>query len=113
MPRFGAFSPLCLALAVAVPAVARAGQEGIGKFELNCVACHGTSLQGVEGQGVNLVTSPFVGRKSVAELVQFLKVGRMPGDPESVAGRAMPAFGWLPETDLAEIAAYVKDRHGP
>ena len=42
----------------------------------------------------------------------FLKVGRMPGDPESVVGRPMPGFAWLPEADLTEIAAYVKGRHG-
>jgi mono/diheme cytochrome c family protein len=102
-----------LAIAAAVPFAVHAGDGESGKFELNCVACHGASLQGVDGQGVNLVTSAFVGRKSVAELVEFLKVGRMPDDPDSVAGRSMPAFGWLPEADLADIATYVKARHGP
>ena len=48
----------------------------------------------------------------IAELVAFLKAGRMPGDPESVAGRPMPGFAWLPEADLAGIAAYIKARHG-
>ena len=82
------------------------------KFELNCVACHGTGLEGVEGLGVSLRDSAFVGGRTVEELVAFLKVGRMPGDPASVAGRPMPGFGWLPEADLAEIAAYLKRRHG-
>lgn len=98
-----------LALAIAGPLPARA--EDNEKFALNCLACHGAELEGVEGLGVSLAESDFVARKSVPELVAFLKVGRMPGDPESVAGRPMPGFGWLPEADLAEIAAYVKSRH--
>jgi mono/diheme cytochrome c family protein len=83
------------------------------KFALNCLACHGAALEGIEGLGVSLADSPFVGRKSVPELVAFLKVGRMPGDPESVSGRPMPGFAWLPEADLVEIATYVKSTHGP
>lgn len=106
-----AFSIATGVAAAAMPAAATA-QPDNEKFALNCVACHGTGLQGVEGLGVNLVTSAFVGRKSVAELVAFLKAGRMPGDPESVVGRPMPGFAWLPEADLTEIATYVKGRHG-
>jgi mono/diheme cytochrome c family protein len=82
------------------------------RYALNCAACHGVALEGVEGLGVSLADSGFVGRKSAPELVAFLKVGRMPGDPESVAGRPMPGFAWLPEADLMEIAAYIKSRHG-
>lgn len=101
-------------IAVGIVAFAGApGAQGNEKFELNCLACHGAGLEGVDGLGVSLIDSAFVGRKSVPELVAFLKVGRMPGDPESVAGRPMPGFGWLPEDDLAEIAAYIKSRHGP
>jgi mono/diheme cytochrome c family protein len=103
------------ALVIAVSLVAFAGApvaQGNEKFELNCLACHGADLEGVEGLGVSLADSAFVGRRSVEQLVAFLKVGRMPGDPDSVAGRPMPGFGWLPEADLAEIAAYIKSRHG-
>jgi mono/diheme cytochrome c family protein len=81
-------------------------------FAANCVACHGPDLKGVQGLGVNLVASKFVAGKSVAQLVAFLKVGRQPGDPASVAGRSMPAFAWLAEADLTAIAAYVKGRNG-
>ena len=103
------------AVVMAVSIVAFAGAAGASaneQFELNCLACHGADLEGIEGLGVSLVDSPFVGRKTVPELVAFLKVGRMPGDPESVAGRSMPGFAWLPEADLAGIAAYIKSRHG-
>ncbi len=93
-------------------ATAARAEEVNGKYALNCIACHGAALEGVEGLGVSLAGSAFVARKSVPELVAFLKVGRMPGDPESVAGRPMPGFAWLPEADLTEIAAYIKARHG-
>jgi len=89
-----------------------AAPEDNEKFALNCLACHGAGLEGVDGLGVSLTDSAFVGRKSVEELVVFLKVGRMPGDIDSVSGRPMPGFSWLPEADLAELAAYIKSRHG-
>jgi mono/diheme cytochrome c family protein len=100
-------------IAVGIAAFAGApGAQGNEKFEINCLACHGADLEGIDGLGVSLAGSAFVGRKSVEELVAFLKVGRMPGDPESVSGRPMPGFAWLPEADLAEIAAYIKARRG-
>jgi mono/diheme cytochrome c family protein len=100
-------------IAVGIVAIAGApGAQGNEKFELNCLACHGAELEGIDGLGVSLTDSAFVGRKSAGELVAFLKVGRMPGDPDSVSGRPMPGFAWLPEADLAEIAAYIKGRHG-
>jgi mono/diheme cytochrome c family protein len=114
--RAGVLSVRAVVIAISLVAAAGAGTaaaDGNEKFALNCLACHGAGLEGVEGLGVSLVDSAFVGRQSVPELVAFLKVGRMPGDPGSVAGRPMPGFGWLPEADLAEIAAYVKSRHGP
>lgn len=104
-----AFGITLAVAAVPIPSAAADNE----KVVLNCVACHGVDLHGVEDLGVNLVTSKFVGSKSVPELVAFLKVGRMPGDPESVAGRPMPGFGWLPEADLTEIATYVKAQRGP
>lgn len=104
---------LMAAALAAVPASAHAdAPEDNEKFALNCLACHGAGLEGVDGLGVSLTDSEFVGRKSVEELVVFLKVGRMPGDMDSVSGRPMPGFSWLPEVDLAEIAAYIKSRHG-
>ena len=99
----------------AVSLVAFAGAalaEDNEKYALNCLACHGAELEGVEGLGASLADSRFVGRKTVGELVTFLKVGRMPGDPESVSGRPMPGFGWLPDAELTEIAEFVKRRQG-
>ena len=81
------------------------------RFLLNCVACHGVQLEGVEGLGPSLARSSFVGRQSVQELVAFLKAGRMPDDPASVSGRSMPGFAWLTEADLVDIATYVKGQN--
>jgi mono/diheme cytochrome c family protein len=81
-------------------------------YTLNCLACHGADLRGLDGAGVPLVGSRFVAARSVDELVAFLKAGRLPDATDSVAGRAMPAFAWLPEPELAAIAAWVKARGG-
>ncbi len=90
----------------AVAAVAEAAASTV--YATNCVACHGADAQGVEGLGLNLVTSQLVADSSVEELVAFLKAGRMPGSPGSVTGVPMPAFAWMPEADLNEVAAYLK-----
>lgn len=106
----GYLSSVGLAMGVATVSVAAAPETE--KFALNCLVCHGADLRGVEGLGVNLFNSTFVGSKSVAELVAFLKVGRLPDDPASVTRRAMPGFAWVAEADLTEIATYIKSRHG-
>ncbi|MEO8224408.1 MAG: c-type cytochrome [Gammaproteobacteria bacterium] len=101
--RFGVAAGM---VAISLTAAAADDNE---KYALNCLACHGSGRQGVQGLGVNLATSRFVGEKSVAELVAFLKAGRSPG----VYGPTpMPAFAWLPEADLTEIATWIKGRDG-
>jgi mono/diheme cytochrome c family protein len=102
-----------LALAAAVPpAAADPAADGETLYTLNCLACHGADLRGLDGSGVPLVGSRFVATRSAGELVAFLKAGRLPDAADSVAGRAMPAFGWLPEAELAAIAAWLKARGG-
>lgn len=96
------------AAAVDTPAV----DPGAAAYATYCIACHGADGAGVEGLGVNLVTSPFVARQSAAALLAFLKAGRLPDDPASVAGRPMPGFGWVPEAELAAIVAHLKSRPG-
>ena len=83
------------------------------RYEESCLACHGVDLKGVEGLGGPLVGNPFVEDRSVAQLVEFLKVGRQSTDAASVSGRPMPGFSWLPPADLEEIAAYIKNPAGP
>lgn len=107
----------CGVLAVLVsvaPALHAAGPADAGAtaYATNCIACHGADLAGVEGLGVNLVTSKFVATRSPDALLAFIKAGRMPDDPATVSGRPMPGFGWLPEAELAAIVAFVKSRNG-
>lgn len=80
-------------------------------YATHCIACHGADLSGIEGLGVSLVDSQFVAGRSTAELVAFVKAGRMPGDPGNVSGGAMPGFSWVPEADLTAIVEFVKARH--
>ena len=110
------FRPALAAATATVLALAAAGvaaePEPNEKYTLNCVACHGADLRGVEGLGVSLVGSPFVAGTATPALVEFLKAGRMPDDPASVSGRPMLGFAWIPEAELVEIAEYVKRQNG-
>lgn len=110
-PATGLAALCLLVLVVAAPGTAAAGPPQNDKYSVSCLACHGADLEGVDELGPALAKSAFVASKSVAELVAFLKVGRMPDDPDSVTGRPMPGFGWVPEAELEEIAAYVKSHN--
>ena len=97
--------------AAAFSVAACAAEADSPEFQQNCVACHGVDAKGVEGLGVNLIESPFVGRTSGKDLVAFIRQGRLPDDPNSRTGRPMPGFSWIPEADLQAIAAFVKSRN--
>jgi mono/diheme cytochrome c family protein len=106
--------PLAAALAAPVAAVSLLAAPAVladnAKYATNCLVCHGADLKGVDQLGVSLVESKFVAGKSEAELVEFLKVGRLPDDPNMLTGRPMPGFSWIAEEELREIAAYVKSQ---
>lgn len=89
-------------------AVAVAGAAAPAVYMTNCVACHGADAQGVEGLGLPLAGSELVAQSSEAEIVEFLKAGRMPGSPDSVTGIPMPSFAWMPQGELEEVAGYLK-----
>jgi len=77
-----------------------------------CASCHGKNLRGLPNNGVDLVASEFVGRKSDAELLAFLKVGRQPFDPESRTKIQMPPRGGNPTLDdakLRDTVAYLRE----
>jgi len=77
-------------------------------FGVHCQSCHGADGKGIEPLGVTLVGSTYVQSKTEAELVAMLKVGRMPGDPDSVKGRVMPGFAWMTDEQLNELAGFLK-----
>lgn len=58
-----------------------------------------------------LVESQYTAGLNSAPLVEFLKVGRMPGQPGSIRNGVMPGFAYLPPEELDAIAAYVKAMH--
>ena len=103
----GAVAIAAAALAIATPAGAADANPA---YNQHCLVCHGTDLQGVANLGVELTDSKFVAVKSVEELTEFLKIGRMPGDPDTVSNGAMPGFAWVSEDELRSIAEFLKSR---
>jgi mono/diheme cytochrome c family protein len=92
----------------AVPVPVPVAGAAAGRFAEYCASCHGGDGRGLPGLGVNLVESAWVGRASPADVSAFLRKGRMPNDPGNTTGRPMPAFEWLGEEALAELARELK-----
>ena len=102
----------------AAPTQAPGGEEGGGSAEAGltiydgtCTTCHGVGGVGVENLGKPLANSDFVSGMTDAELIEFIKVGRAPSDPENTSGVAMPPKGGNPaldDADLADVVAYLR-----
>ena len=88
--------------------VAERSQFGRENYQKHCVFCHGNNLEGVTNLGVGLMNSDFVTTTSLKELIEMLKVGRMPNSDSSITGGVMPGFSWLSESELNAIASYIK-----
>jgi disulfide bond formation protein DsbB len=102
-----------VAQAKATPAQATAGDPAAGKedFEATCAACHGPAGEGIAGLGKAMTTSEFIAGMTDDELVDFIKVGRDPGDPLNTTGVGMPPKGGNPalrDEDLQNIIAYIR-----
>jgi disulfide bond formation protein DsbB len=119
-PAPAAAAPAEAAPAEAAPAEAQTaalvGDAAKGQqiYSQLCIACHGPEAKGVQGLGKDLTTSTFIAEKSDAEMVEFIKVGRDPGDPLNTTGVAMPPKGGNPamsEQDMADIVAYMRTIH--
>ncbi|MEO8445707.1 MAG: MFS transporter [Gammaproteobacteria bacterium] len=98
-----------LAVAPAADAVVNSGSSGFVQY---CAGCHGPDRRGRPGLGVNLADSTWLRSASEAELGRFLRKGRATGEPGNVTGRPMPAFEWLGDATLAEIAKELKNWSG-
>ena len=101
----GAPAPGTVALAPPDP------DNGRSLFAQTCTSCHGAQAQGLPHQGVDLRSSKFIAKHDDARLVQFLKTGRQPKDPESVRGLLMPPLGGNPslvEVELTDIVAFLR-----
>ena len=81
-------------------------------YAANCTACHGPRGHGLPRQGVSLRASKFIAELTDAQLVAFLRQGRMPADPGSVMGMLMPARGGnrtLDDPALADVVAFIRE----
>jgi disulfide bond formation protein DsbB len=97
---------------------ARAAQPLLGdpangqqQFTMTCSACHGPAGEGIAGLGKDLTASEFVTGQTDAELIDFIKVGRDPGDPLNTTGVGMPSKGGNPaltDEDLQDIVSFMR-----
>jgi heme/copper-type cytochrome/quinol oxidase subunit 3/cytochrome c5 len=80
-------------------------------FQATCRGCHGVRGEGMPGQGKTQRGSAFIIERTDAELVAFIKAGRMPWDPMNTTGIQMPPKGGNPmlkDKDLYDIVTYVR-----
>lgn len=78
---------------------------------MSCIACHGREAGGVKNMGKDLVNSPFVAASTDDVLVDFIKKGRLPGDPGNTTNIAMPPKGGNPalkDEQIRDIVAYLR-----
>jgi disulfide bond formation protein DsbB len=81
------------------------------KSFISCMACHGKDATGVKNMGKDLVHSVFVARLSDDALVDFIKKGRGPTDPENTTKIGMPPKGGNPalkDEQIRDIVAYIR-----
>lgn len=89
--------------------VPEAAANAAAPFGQYCAACHGAAGEGIPGLGVNLRESAFVRAATTAELKAFLRVGRDTANPANRTGRAMPAFGWMPDEALDQVVSAIRE----
>jgi len=96
------------AIARSTPApapIAIVGNVAHGKelFSMSCFVCHGPTGAGMPTLGPAINQSKFVRTHTDAELSAFIKIGRQPGDPNSIMQGLMPPKGGNPMLDDAGI----------
>ncbi|MHC4775399.1 MAG: c-type cytochrome, partial [Planctomycetota bacterium] len=84
-------------------------ERGAVVWTNTCRSCHGKGGEGIPGQGKDIRASVFIAQQSDEELLDFVKVGRMPFDPLNTTGIQMPPKGGNPllkDQDLVDAIAY-------
>ncbi len=97
--------------AAATPAGVGDAAKGRAGWDSTCRSCHGAVGEGVEGQGVDVRTSPFIQGLDDEGLLAFIKKGRLPDAPDSATGILMPPKGGNPllkDQDLRDIVAHLR-----
>lgn len=90
--------------------------SGQATFKATCAVCHGPEGKGIPRLGKPLRNNPFVQQHSSEELVQFIKVGRAPTDPENTTGAAMPPLAGQPslkERRIENVVAFLRTMQDP
>lgn len=85
--------------------------RGKAKFRTLCATCHGLLGTGMANLGKDVTRSEFVKGKSDDELLEFIKIGRLPSDPLSEGKSAMPPKGGDPrltDDQIRDIIKYVR-----
>jgi disulfide bond formation protein DsbB len=86
------------------------------KVYVSCMACHGKDALGVKGMGKDLVHSSFVLSKTDDQLLDFIKKGRGPTDPDNTTKVGMPPKGGNPalnDKQLRDLIAYLRSLQTP
>jgi len=99
-------------------AAARVADPVVGKqlWDKTCRSCHGLTGEGITGQGKDIRESVFIQQRTDLELVDFIKIGRMPFDPLNTTGVQMPPRGGNPllkDADLYDIVAFIRSFQVP
>lgn len=85
--------------------------RGAVAYQATCLACHGPTGEGITNLGLPLKNSPFVAGKNDQEMVEFVKKGRMPGDPDLKGQVPMPPRGGnasLTDEQILDIVAHIR-----
>ena len=96
---------------VSPPALVGDATAGKMVYEGTCVACHGPGAVGITGLGKDWTVSEFIRNNSDADLMAFIKQGRLATDSDNTTGVDMPAMGGnkeLTDQDLADVIAYMR-----
>ena len=110
-PPYGVGLPTETAAADAAGAAVASGASGKSMWMATCRSCHGPGGEGMPGQGKDIRGSEFIAGKTDQELVEFIKVGRMPFDPLNTTGIQMPPRGGNPllsDADLMVIVGHLR-----
>jgi mono/diheme cytochrome c family protein len=92
----------------AAPSEAHIGDPTAGEkiFASACAGCHGVKGEGVPGMSQDMTQSQLIDTKTVQELVEFIKLGGVPGEPPVM----LPKGGApsLSDQNLVDIVAYIR-----
>lgn len=94
--------------ATAIEITAHPGYE---LFIASCAACHGQGAEGIENQGLPLITSGYIRGTSDPDLIGFIKRGRPMWDDSNTTGLDMPPKGGNPaitDDQLQQIIDYIR-----